>query len=254
MAVYVAAHKAFNTLLPDNYIPLFVGAQNKKPIFAAADDSGDNISFKNSSFCELTGLYWVWKNTDDEYKGLVHYRRYFSANGKILLQGQIKKILSSYDVIAAKTEYLRESAYEEFVLHSGKEKDLELLRNVLQKLYPAYIPAFETVMSGNRLHLYNMMIAKKTVFNAYCEWLFDILFELEPLVDMTGYSDYEKRIFGFLAERLLNVWLLHNDLSVCSCAVKNTEQDFKQSARLFLRRIKNRVLFALTSGKSSGGK
>lgn len=52
-----------------------------------------------------------------------------------------------------------------------------------------------------------MMIMKKKYFDEYCEWLFDILFELEKRLDISGYSDYDARVFGFVSERLLDVWV-----------------------------------------------
>lgn len=245
MAVYVAAHKAFKKDLPQGYIPLQVGAAGKEKLGYLSDDTGDNISEKNPNFCELTGVYWIWKNRSDDFAGLVHYRRYFTKGGKILTSQQIEKTLENYDIILAKPEYLRESAYEEFSLHSGHEKDLVLLRDVIQKLYPNYLPAFETVMTGNKLHLYNMMITDFKKYSAYCEWLFDILFELEKNVDMTGYTPYESRLYGFLSERLLNVWVLHNGLRVCNMRVLNTDMGTKEKLKLFLRRQKNRIMFAL---------
>ena len=75
--IYIAAHKKFNVPQLDNYAVLQVGAQGKENLGYLQDNTGDNISYKNPNFCELTGLYWIWKNCDDEYKGLVHYRRYF---------------------------------------------------------------------------------------------------------------------------------------------------------------------------------
>ncbi len=44
------------------------------------DMTGDNISEKNPIYCELTGLYWMWKNmiirgAKEDYYGLYQYRR-----------------------------------------------------------------------------------------------------------------------------------------------------------------------------------
>ncbi len=243
MAVYVAAHKDFKQDLPQSYLPIFVGAKGKDSPFLLTDSTGDNISEKNPSFCELTALYWVWKNTNDSYKGLAHYRRYFKKNGEILSHRQITEALLSFDIITAKGAYLRETAHEEFCKHSGFEKDLELLKGTVGELYPDYLPAFDTVFSLNRLRLFNMLIASAEVFDAYCEWLFDILFALEGKVDMNGYTPYQQRLYGFLAERLLNVWILHNGLRVCECAVLNTEMPPLEALKLKLRNIKNHILF-----------
>lgn len=46
------------------------------------DNEGDNISAKNPYYCELTGIYYAWKNIPAEYLGLVHYRRYFKGKNK----------------------------------------------------------------------------------------------------------------------------------------------------------------------------
>ena len=82
--VIVAAHKKYQ--MPENemYIPVQVGAEGKEKIEGyTQDNTGDNISSKNPYFCELTGLYWAWKNLDADYKGLVHYRRYFTKAKRI---------------------------------------------------------------------------------------------------------------------------------------------------------------------------
>ncbi len=245
MAVYIAAHKAFDPVDAAGYIPLQVGAANSTDLPYTKDNTGDHISEKNPHFCELTGLYWIWKNTQDAYKGLVHYRRYFMQGGQVLSEQAIERLLADSDILLPPREILRESAWKEFSLHSGHERDLVLLRQAVEAVDAAYLPSFDRVMAGNRLHLFNMLIARREVFDAYCEWLFAVLFELEKQVDMTGYTPYEQRLYGFLSERLLNVWVAHNGLTVHTVKVKNTQQTVKQALRLFARRQKNRIFFAL---------
>ncbi len=245
MAVYVAAHKAYTVQDVEGYIPLQVGAEGKDALPYAQDNTGAHISAKNPHFCELTGLYWIWKNRHEDYKGLVHYRRYFMRGKDILCQEDIRTLLADYEAILPPHEILREDAWHEFALHSGHEKDLVLLRRAVETIDPAYLPAFDCVMEGNRLHLYNMIIAREEIFDAYCAWLFAVLFELEQHIDMTGYTPYEQRLYGFLSERLLNVWLTHNGIRYTTVRVKNTQQTKRQALRLALRRQKNRLLFAL---------
>lgn len=245
MAVYVAAHKAYDVIDTAGYIPLHVGAAGGVELPYTKDNTGEHISEKNPHFCELTGLYWIWKNRREDYKGLVHYRRYFMQGGQVLPEADIRRLLDDSDIILPPREILRESAWKEFSLHSGHEHDLVLLREAVAAVDAAYLPSFDTVMAGNRLHLFNMLIAREEIFDAYCAWLFAVLFELEKHVDMTGYTPYEQRLYGFLSERLLNVWVAHNGLRVCTVRVKNTQQTAKQALRLFARRQKNRLLFAL---------
>lgn len=245
MAVYVAAHKAFTPPAEAGYIPLQVGAEGKEPLGFLQDNTGEHISAKNPHYCELTGLYWVWKNTEDDYKGLVHYRRYFRGKQGRLTEGEIAALLTRCDVILPRPEFLRESAHEEFCLHSGYEKDLVALRRAVERVDPAVLPAYDRVMAGNRLHLYNMLIAPRAEFDAYCEWLFGVLAQLEPSVDMTDYTPYQQRLYGFLGERLLNVWVTHRGLRVGTLKVYNTEQPLSARVRLWLRRQKNKLLFAL---------
>lgn len=244
MAVYIAAHKACDMPAAEGYIPLQVGAALNARLPYTGDDSGDHISEKNPTHCELTGLYWVWKNTSDDVKGLVHYRRLFVERGRILSAARIREILAAHDAIVARTEYLRESAAEEFALHSGHAHDLALLRQAVAAVDDTVLPSYDRVMAGNRLSLFNMLIARREWFDSYCAWLFAVLDKLEPQVDMTDYSPYQRRLYGFLGERLLNVWLAHTGATAYRARVVNTERRPIDTLRLTLRRVKNRLIFA----------
>lgn len=78
--IIVAAHKKYHMPEDSCYLPLHVGKKGKDDLGYLGDDTGDNISEKNPYYCELTGLYWAWKNLKADYIGLVHYRRHL-ANG-----------------------------------------------------------------------------------------------------------------------------------------------------------------------------
>lgn len=241
MAVYIAVHK--DTPLPQEkgYVPLQVGAALHPPLPYLRDDTGIHISEKNPHYCELTGLFWIWQNARDDYKGLVHYRRFFTHHGEILTEEHARWLLAEHDVILPRPEPLRECAWQEFCLHSGFEKDLLLTRQAVGLVSGEMLPAFDAVMNGRSLHLYNMLIASREVFDAYCRWLFAVLTQVERWVDMTDYTPYQQRLYGFLGERLLNVWVTHHSLRVCALPVKNTEQTVAQEVRLWLRRQKNRL-------------
>lgn len=250
--VYIAAHKAFQKPDMQCYCPLQVGAEGKKDLGYLKDNSGDTISARNANYCELTGLYWIWKNDkSSNIVGLVHYRRYFtrySFSAKrtgILSESDINHILKQYDMILPKREYLKETAWEEYYMVSGLEKDLERVKNIIRSDCPDYLDAFERYFSQNRSHLYNMMICKKELLDEYCQWLFSILFQLEKMVDYSDYNDYQKRVFGFMSERLLNVWVLHHNLKVKEVRTINTEMKLQERIRIALRRIKNRVIFRM---------
>ena len=242
MAVYIAVHKDMQLPHRQGYIPIQVGASGHTPFCAVRDDTGIQISAKNPHYCELTGLFWVWQNTRDAYKGLVHYRRYFTHRGHILTEGEIGQFLTQYDVILPRPEPLREAAWQEFCLHSGFEKDLILTRRAVAAVSGDMLPAFDKVMAGRRLYLYNMLIAPQAEFDAYCRWLFAVLTQVERDVDFTDYTPYQQRLYGFLGERLLNVWVTHRGLKARTLKVKNTQQTVAQEVRMWMRRQKNRLL------------
>ncbi|WKF71647.1 DUF4422 domain-containing protein [Pediococcus pentosaceus] len=217
--IMVAAHKEFP--MPENkdlYMPILVGAfrNYKEGIDYQRDDDGENISLKNPNFNELTAVYWAWKNLDADAIGLVHYRRLFSKGGKrelnnILDEEQIEQLLNKAPIVVPKKrKYYIESNYSHYV-HAHPKEPLDATRDVIAENYPRYLDAFDQVMHKTSAHMFNMFIMKKKEFNQYSEWLFDVLFKVEDRIDISGYSVQDARVFGFLAERLMDVWLLTNE-------------------------------------------
>ena len=251
LTVLVITHKDYE--FPDSacYRPLFVGgkiASGLKNEDFYQDNSGANISEKNSSFCELTGLYWAWKNgvfENNEYVGLVHYRRYFAGKAldlkkkQIASESELLTILEKYDVILPrKRNYFIESIYSHYQ-HAHHIEDLDLTRDVIIELQSEYLESFDAVMQGRKLHLYNMFVMSSEKASEYCHWLFSILLELEKRINIAQYDNYQKRVFGFIAERLFNVWVLHNQLNVKFLPVVNLDGEnlIKKGLNLLKRKF-----------------
>lgn len=212
--VIVATHKPYWMPSDDIYLPLHVGKAGKPDIGFVGDDTGDNISEKNPNYCELTGVYWAWKNLDADYIGLVHYRRHFTVKGKtgikqerVIDSSELKKLLNKSDIVLpVPRQYYIETNYSQYV-HAHHVEDLTITRQIIAEKYPEYISAYDSSMKKTYGHRFNMFIMKKDKFDAYCTWLFDILFELEKKLDISQYSSNNARVFGFVSERLLDVWI-----------------------------------------------
>lgn len=252
--IYIATHKKFDVPQLKKYCPIQVGAMKNHDLGYMRDDEGENISIKNTNYCELTGVYWIWKNCEDQYKGLVHYRRYF---GRYNIKKR-KKIIYSYDelvqliqegndIILPKKEYFLQSAKEEIMMLCCTPDIFDNLRKCIKEIYPEYINEFDAFFAENQCSLFNMMFCKAKYFDEYCEWLFSILFELEKKVNLEKLNNYQKRIFGFLSERLLNVWVIHNHLTVKYINVINMEMTKKERFILCRRRFTNRLRFNISN-------
>ncbi len=229
------------------YMPIHVGREGKDNLGYVGDNTGENISIKNPNYCELTGLYWAWKNLDCEYIGLCHYRRYFAHKSKsskledkkqaIFTRDDYERLLQQYDVILPKKRnYFIETVRSQYE-HAHNKRDLDEIEKIIKMQYPSYIEAFEKVMNSRKLHIYNMFVMNKALFDEYCTWLFDILFTLEKRRDITNYDKYNARVFGFLSERLFNIWLEKKQLKIKTVNVVFLEKiNWVKKGKDFLKR------------------
>lgn len=230
VTVVVAAHKPYAMPKDPLYLPLHVGAEGKEPFGFAGDNTGENISAKNPTFCELTGLYWAWKNLDADYIGLAHYRRHFCGKGRgeplsrVLTEQEAQALLAGKDgILPQKRKYYIETLYSHYA-HTMHVGPLDLTGEIIREKYPAYVPAFEALKKRTSAHMFNMLILRKDHLDAYCAWLFDILFELEKRVDATAYDAFHARFFGRVSELLLDVWLSEQSLDLAEVPVIGMEK------------------------------
>ena len=214
----VAAHKQFPMPKKDGYMPVLVGAvRNYRPeINYQRDDDGENISIKNPNYNELTAVYWAWKNLKDvDVVGLVHYRRFFFDSKPYSLENvisikKVNQLLQKYDVILPKKRnYYIETNYSHYI-HAHHKEPLDRTREVIAKEYPNYLPAFDKVMGKRGAHMFNMFIMKRNAFESYCSFMFDVLGKLENSINISEYYVQEARVFGYISELLMDVWLYTN--------------------------------------------
>lgn len=245
--IIVATHKEYSMPKDDIYLPVQAGRAIHSPLTYAGDDTGENISWKNRNYCELTALYWAWKNLDTEYSGLCHYRRYFAEKrwgrkrNRILGRTMAEKYLRTADVILPrKRNYFIETNGTQYI-HAHHKQDLDTVRDILAEDYPEYLNAFEHYMKQTKGHHFNMFIMKKNIFDAYCTWLFDVMFKLEERLDISEYDEYNQRVFGFVSERLIDTWLDTNKIRYRELPVLNMENQhwLRKGTAFLIRKFRN---------------
>ncbi len=232
--IFICAHKEVPLPQHPFFMPIQAGAALHEHITGyQPDDEGDNISFKNPHFCELTCHYWAWKNLKDvDIVGLNHYRRYFDfqkkwpqfSSDKRFIQTEtflkqdyifpdLEKLLQEYDVILPVARHWRVSNTQQYGDYQIA-KDWEMLRQIIKERSPQYMPAFEETMDhSNKAVSYNMFITHWKHFDAYSEWLFDILFEMERRVPPID-DPIQSRIYGYMSERLINVFCRKREIRI----------------------------------------
>ena len=266
--IFICAHKEVELPKHPFFLPIQAGAAIHKPIHGyQSDNDGESISEKNPHFCELTCHYWAWKNLKHvDIVGLNHYRRYFdfqkewpqfSADKRFISTEEflkkdyvfpdLDKLLQKYDIILPVARHWRVSNTQQYAEYHIA-KDWEMLRQIIKERSPQYIPAFEKTMDySNKSVGYNMFITHWKHFNAYSEWLFDILFEVERQVPPID-DPIQSRIYGYMSERLINVFCEHNHLHIKHVPLIMPLDDYKEGSNInyfhaTFRRIKNDIIY-----------
>ena len=268
--IFICAHKEVSLPQHPYFLPIQAGATLHEHITGyQPDDEGENISAKNPHFCELTCHYWAWKNLKDvDIVGLNHYRRYFdfqrkwpqfSADKRFVSAQEflsqeyqfpdLEKILQKYDIILPTARHWRVSNTQQYgEYHIAK--DWEMLRQIIKERSPQYVPAFEKTMDhSNKSVGYNMFITYWKHFNAYSDWLFDILFEVERRVPPID-DPIQSRIYGYMSERLINVFCEHHHLRINHIPLVMPLDDYKgglniSNTKTLYRRISNDIIYRL---------
>lgn len=268
--ILVCTHTDSFYLQSDLYQPIHVGrAMHPELKFDFwGDDTGDNISLKNGSYCELTAHYWAWKNLNVDYIGLCHYRRYFDFKAKPdfinndmedVGYDEIKRrcenvdpvllLQDGTDVVLGRPTTIPYSVAT-YYINAHVPEDFFLLCRIILKLYPEYEQTLRRhYFCSNKWIAYNMMFCKKELFDKYAEWMFTILAEVEKYGKLCDYS-YQKRIYGFMGEILTPLFFLHNCKKIKYQPILYvTDKPCKVSAVTYLRnKVRYNLAFYLKDG------
>ncbi len=229
--IYAAYHRLAPLLSSPSVVPLHVGRSNAAaPLNGMnGDNSGTHISDRNPTFCELTALYWAWKNDQtSDLIGLMHYRRLLDLTGQMPggavertperlnipewladAESWIAREAADWDIIVPRLHEMGRTVEANYAAGHHAE-DYDLVREIITRDHPEYLPSFEAVSAAHKVRLGNMMLMTRPVLDRYCTWLFDILFKVEATdIARRRYSPHQARYIGFLAERLLTVFVHH---------------------------------------------
>ena len=218
--LFVIYHKPEELIKDEIYTPICVGP-NKDQFTDdyLRDDLGDNISNKNSSYNELTAIYWVYKhlyqfeNVDNI--GFCHYRRLFAfsdlsktafvrkANDPqytAVSDNQFDSYFKDYDFIlpCPTTNKTVRKHYEK----SHNKEDIDLLLDIIKETHFEYYKAALEYVGQYREYLYNMFVFKKEDFEKYAEFMFTVMDEFAKRKPCDRYFISE-RITGIFAHFLI---------------------------------------------------
>ena len=224
-SMFVITHKSIEDPIGyKDFNYLSVGSNDTNATYS--DKQGNNISEKNPYFCELTGLYWIWKNVTAEEVGLCHYRRFFCKKENnlydLLTVDELSDLLQDGDIIMAKPI----NFYMDYFTFYEKGKRNNALRKCCEYIVekdPNYKRAITNLLKKKTNRCYNMFYCKKGLIDEYCDWLFGVLFEYENMIDISGWSKEQQRVYGFIAEFLFNVWVEYHHLKVIQVDVAQSE-------------------------------
>jgi len=240
--ICVCYHKESKLFENECLKPIQVGADcTDLELGLEKDNTLDNISYKNFHYAELTAMYWLWKNSNAKVKGLLHYRRFLDLYKEIngteelytvqyddisdtnqfldslgLTEKRINELLEDYDIITRTKQNLRIWSHYTVKTHYQKEHTaahLDLATEAIKKLYPQYLNTWKNLLNQTYSYFTNTIIMKSSDYNCFCEWLFNILFEVERSINLydaeLAPNTKKARWAGFLGERLTALYIIY---------------------------------------------
>lgn len=181
------------------------------------DDGRDNINYLNPYINEATALYDIWKNHNDEYVGMTHYRRMFLDEMNYALRyDKAVKLLeeNNQDIITTPFHtFDGDDTILSYFLYGLSVSENPNSARIFLKYYNKIIekePKMDLYFKNSHKFIArNMFFCRKEIIDKYCEWLFPIII---PLAEEFMNTDLEncktqERILGHLIERMFSYWV-----------------------------------------------
>ena len=182
--------------------PIQAGAAlTERTIAELRDSTGINISMKNRMYCEMSAVYWIWKNTNHDWIGIEHYRRHLLVKPEMLMD--------DIDVIMPLPYVCYPHEMAQF-LRFTTTNVLDALLRALNELHSDKYEAYRNILYGKYQYTYNLVCARKNVFDHYCQWFFEITEYMEKNMCTDVPELIETRAFSYVAEVLTNLYFMYH--------------------------------------------
>lgn len=229
--IYTIHHKNEDWPAYKNQVvsPILAGPRPDKPRtdISLFDDIGRNIAHLHKTFSEFTATYWVWKNSKADCIGIMHYRRALNFSYESmpldigfcqdhgLTRSRLDEVFQNTDIAVGEPMFFGTSIFQQYKSSHPLYADEVFgdIRVYLEKNFGAEMKAaFEThfYKKGQSAYFKCQIMAKRSAFHDYAEFVFGILFHLNSIYrDKIQGQPGEDRFFAFIGERLMSFYVFY---------------------------------------------
>lgn len=223
MKIYVIGSSK-NKFLPLDYI--------REKFLIDEKHEGANIDFLNPWYCELTGLYYLWKHVDDDIVGLEHYRAAFWSDkeNRPMNEEEIKENLKNGDIIVSGYHYpipwgIKAQRLEQ-ELNSCIKGVLPKLLSTIEKNDKGFADYFRNFLKGQRLYSLNCFIGPKKILDEWADFIFNTLIDFEEICPIGPRTNTWRRE-GYITEFMLGAWLEYKGYKPVIKNLKKFDKDLR---------------------------